>query len=423
MKMERNEKNCRIGRRLFVAQQTLEYFISILVTGSFLATMTKELGMSDSLTGILSSVVSLGCLFQLLSISIRPRRSKPIVVGLSIANQILFSLLYVIPLAGFGSQMKIALFVVAVVGAYFLHNLAHPKKISWLMSFVEDKHRGIFTANKEIISLLTGIAFSFGMGAVSDYFIDAGNIKAAFTVSAVVMVLLTISHTLSIVFAADVPMSQDERKSLKYSFKEVLGNKNVLSVAGLFALYYISTYCCTPFLGTYYISELGFNLKTVTALSIVGSISRVLVSRYWGKYADRNSFSKMIEKCFLFLLLDRMCLLFAVPANGIVMIGLYTICQGIAQGGINSAMINLVFDYAKPEQRSDSLAICLSVAGTVGFVATLLVSPLVSWIQANGNRVLGLPMYAQQFLSIISVVLVLALIVYNRTVVMKNKRV
>ena len=216
---------------------------------------------------------------------------------------------------------------------------------------------------------------------------------------------------------------QEERKSLKSGFKEVLGNKNVLSVAGLFALYYISAYCCTPFLGTYYISELGFNLKTVTALSIAGSISRILVSRYWGKYADRNSFSKMIEKCFLFLVLDRLCLLFAVPSTGIVMVGLYTICQGIAQGGINSAMINLVFDYAKPEQRSDSLAICLSVAGTVGFVATLLVSPLVSWIQANGNRVFGLPMYAQQFLSIISLVLVLALLVYNRTVVMKNERV
>ena len=50
---------------MYIFEAALEYLISILVPGSFLATITKELGISDSLTGILSSVISLGCLFQL----------------------------------------------------------------------------------------------------------------------------------------------------------------------------------------------------------------------------------------------------------------------------------------------------------------------------------------------------------------------
>ena len=61
-------KNSRI---LYIIEAAIEYFISIMVAGSFLATLTKELGISDSLTGILSSVISLGCLFQLFSIFLR----------------------------------------------------------------------------------------------------------------------------------------------------------------------------------------------------------------------------------------------------------------------------------------------------------------------------------------------------------------
>ena len=51
------------GRFMYILEAALEYFIALLVAGSFLATLTKELGFSDSLTGILSSVISLGCLF------------------------------------------------------------------------------------------------------------------------------------------------------------------------------------------------------------------------------------------------------------------------------------------------------------------------------------------------------------------------
>lgn len=45
----------RRSRLMYIFEAALEYLISILVTGSFLATITKELGISDSLTGILSS--------------------------------------------------------------------------------------------------------------------------------------------------------------------------------------------------------------------------------------------------------------------------------------------------------------------------------------------------------------------------------
>ena len=66
----------------------------------------KELGFSDNLVGVLSSMISLGCLFQLLSLTVRRTRVKGFVIALSITNQILFMFLYVIPLVNLDKQVK-----------------------------------------------------------------------------------------------------------------------------------------------------------------------------------------------------------------------------------------------------------------------------------------------------------------------------
>ena len=106
------------SRAMYIIEAALEYFISILVAGSFLATLTKELGFSDSLTGILSSVISLGCLFQLLSMFYRKTRVKRLVVFFSIMNQLMFMLLYVIPLTSVSQSVKTVAFVGLIILAY-----------------------------------------------------------------------------------------------------------------------------------------------------------------------------------------------------------------------------------------------------------------------------------------------------------------
>ena len=52
------EKSLKRSRLMYIIEAALEYFFTMMVAGSFLATLTKELGLTDSLTGVLSSVVS-----------------------------------------------------------------------------------------------------------------------------------------------------------------------------------------------------------------------------------------------------------------------------------------------------------------------------------------------------------------------------
>lgn len=407
-------KSIKRGQLMYIFEAALEYLISILVAGSYLATLTKELGFSDSLTGILSSIISLGCLFQMFSVFLHHRKVKGFVIFMSITNQLLFLMLYVIPIFNFSGKVKTVLFVASIFGAYFIYNVAHPKKINWMMSLVDDRYRGIFTANKEIVSLISGMAFTYIMGALVDYFSEKGNIRGAFTLSAIVIFVLMVLHSLTMVLTPEPDVPTMPKKNIFQSIREVIGNKNIIYVTVIFVLYYVSTYIATPFYGTYLIGELAFSLKFVSILSMASSIVRITVSRLWGSYADKTSFINMIQKCLLVLGFGYLFAALAVPANGKVMFTLYYIFHGAALGGINSALINLIYDYVSIEKRADSLAVCQAASGLSGFLATLVASALVSYIQNNGNTLFGINVYAQQVVSAISIVIIVIVLFYIR---------
>ncbi len=419
---EITEKALKRSQIMYIIQAALEYFISIMVTGSFLATITKELGFSDSLTGILSSLVSLGCLFQLFSLSIRKTKVKRFVIIFSIINQLIFMLLYVTPLLNIAKPIKIAVFIFFVLSAYLIYYMANPKKVNWLMSLIEDRHRGRFTANKEIISLATGIAFSFGMGALIDHFSEIGQIRIAFILSAIVIFALMVFHSIVLIFTVEKEAPPAPQKKIGQTLKELIKNKKLLHVTVILLLYYISTYISTPFYGTYIITELGLSLTFVSIITMCGSLSRISVSKFWGRYADKNSFASMIEKCFIILALSQICVIFASPKLGKIMFVLYYVFHGIAQGGINSALTNLIFDYVPAEKRADSLAITQALAGLTGFLTTLLISPLITSMQNNGNQIFGFSIYAQQFITIIALIFTVLTILYTRYFLLTKKR-
>lgn len=410
-----------LSQNMYIVQSGFEYLVTILVTGSFLATITKHLGISDSLTGIIASFVSLGSTFQLLSLLLRKRRYKPLVVTLTVVNQLLFMLLYIVPLISGSKTLKTGLFVFLIFSAYTIFYLIAPKKTNILMSAVPDEQRGIFTADKEIVSLLAGMIFSFSMGAVFDHFVALGKLRTAFILAACVMCVLSAIQITSLVLVKeDVATAKSEKKA--FSLQTLFRDKNILCIMVLFSFYYIITHSASPFFSTYLLGELGLNLKFVSLLSILSSISRVLVSRFWGRYADRNSFASMFEKCLILMGVAFLFAAFATPQNGKIFFALYYIFHGAAMAGTNSSLINLVYDYSKVENRSQSLAICQAIPGLVGFIATIAFGALVSSVQENGNRFLGMPIYAQQVASVITVLIIIATIIFVHTVIKKMKK-
>jgi len=415
-----SNKALKRSQIMYIFQATFEYLISLLVGGTFLATITKDLGISDSLTGVLSSIISLGCLFQLTSFFIKRRKLKSIILIFSVINQLLFALLYIIPHFAFSKTTKTIIFVITIILAYLIYNIIHPKKIGWMMSVVDYHKRGDFTAKKEMTSLIFGMVFSYSMGSAVDYFKAKGEIRIAFTICAVVISALMILHTVSMLLTVEKEFESSSKINIFKTLKNVFTQKKVLSVTIVTLFFNVAFYSISPFLGTYMINDLGFSLQFTSFLAILSSISRCVVSIPWGKYADRNSFSKMIEKCFIVLAISYFFIVLSNPKNGMIMLALYYVVNGIALGGVNSALFNLIFDYAPKDSREDSLAVCQSLSGIAGFLTTLILSFVISFVQGNGNKIFGITVYAQPVLAIVSTLLSVCAVFYVRKVLIKK---
>jgi MFS family permease len=420
------EKLYKRGRLMYIIEAGVEYLISILVADMYLARLTKALGIGDNITGILSSIISLGCLFQLVATLLRKGRSKPLVIGLSILNQLLFMFLYIIPLTDWDRGVRQGIFIATIVLAYFFYNVAHPKKINWFMSLVDDGKRGRFTAKKEVISLILGVAFNFAMGTLIEKFEANGNLRGVFIVCGVAIFGFMILHTLTMLLTVEKEQPKKEETlevPQKSGMFESLKDKNVLRVTLVFCLWQISNACASPFYGAYKENDLGFDaVFGVAILGAIYAVARSVFSFVWGKYADKYSFASMLQICFTIAGIAFLVNSFCRPENGRVVYPIYYTLNAIAMGGINSALINLCYDYVTPEKRTDALAVSLAISGVCGFLTTLAVSPIVSAVQANSNIVFGMNIYAQQLLSVLAFVMTMLTMLYvTLSMVKKNK--
>jgi MFS family permease len=101
---------------------------------------------------------------------------------------------------------------------------------------------------------------------------------------------------------------------------------------------------------------------------------------------------------------------------------IYRLLNSVAMAGINSGCINLVYDYVAPDRRVSALALQNTVAGTAGFLTTLIAGMFVDFVQESGNLIFGLPIYAQQALAVISLILCVLIVLYLRLVVARSQR-
>jgi len=401
----------RSSIRCTIIEAALEYFVSILVSGAYLARITGALGFSDSLTGVLSSFVSLGCLFQLGSVFLI-RNAKgtktPVLAGYT-ANQLLFVFVYLLPVLPIGQTERTVLFLVCFCSAFAISNLIIPTKTDWFLGLVDDRSRGIFTADKEIISLAGGMLFSFGMGRMIDVLEASGNKAGTFVALAVTLAVLMVLHKLSIFPVKERPKPQKEEKA---DLRALLAQPMFRRIVLVFILWNIAVYSATPFYGAYQIKELDFSMTFVSILSIAFSVVRASCSRAMGRLADKNGFGSMVRLCFGIAALSFFVNIFTVPANGKALYFLYFCLYAVAMAGINSSIANLIFDHVHGANRRSALAINSAVGGTTGFIATCAMSPVVAHIQQNGNSLWGVSLYPAQFASAVAFVITAALTVY-----------
>lgn len=442
------------NQRAYIIEAAVEYFISLLITDTFISNLLLESGVSAASTGIIIQLASFAFVSQLFSVFFRIKGSiKKWVTGMHVANQLMFGILYMVPGVDLPQGIKVTILVVMFFGGHIIANIVSPYKMSWLMSFVDDKSRGTFTANKEIVSLLGGMAFQLIMANRVDHYMKSGDFNTAFTLCAVTILVMALIHFGCLAYI------KDDRKDFEYSgekigftstLREFFKNSGFLKVLFAVILWHVVTGMSVSFFGSYKLKTLDFSIMDATILACVSSFTRVIVSRRFGRYADKNSWSKLLYLCFIIIS-------FAFLANSFVLRGevrinldflnslglntseaivfdlrkvmfiLYSIIHGIAYAGINGGLVNIMFDFVPHSSRSAALGISNSLGGIVSFVVAICGGSILSSIQKGDDKGMvflklfdqNIGFYGQQVLSFISFVLCIVLIVYMKTVILK----
>ncbi|MBO5010176.1 MAG: MFS transporter [Clostridia bacterium] len=419
------ENKRKIMRVAFVAEESLNYFISIFVTSTFLGYLLAALGFNDATQGIINNVATLSCGAQIFALFLSGRKAKRTVTFAMLFSQIAFIAVYLLPISNFSSGAKSLLFVIFLVAGNLVTNAVLPARMVWLMRSVDDEKRGRFTAVKEMISLAGGVIVSMLLGNIADTYRDSlGNPTAEYyTICLVALIIMTVMHTVSLAVCHEDEV-ESEKISVKDSAKSLLKNKSIAKIMVIDILWQISLGLSTPFYPSYLRQELSMSFTVITIITTLGLISRLILSPLMGKIADKKSFTYSIMLCLVMQGIAFVGVIFTAPGWTKWFYVIYSCFYGFAMAGMNSGSLNLVYDFVSPEDRTVAIGVKAAVGGFAGFGSALVSGYMLEQIQQSGGvTIFGVNLYAQQVLSFASLIVVILAYVYINQVVRKMKSV
>ncbi len=412
------------SRTAYTLYCAFEYFITLLISDAFLAKLLKAIGVSDSVTGIISSIISFAFLFQLLSFfaASRIKNAKAVIIAANIGSQLLFAAIYLIPFADAGVKLKTFFAISCLVTGYAFSNFVAGMLFKWANSYVDKSKRGIFSAYKEVISLIGGMIFSLVMGVIVDSFDSSGNKSAGFLFLAITVLVLTSFNFICLMLIGGKNSGNTQKSNPPFSkiIANTLKNRNFRRIVVLTILQYTALYTTIGFMGVYKIGILGFSVAAVQIINIVANICRAVVSAPFGRFSDRHSYAVGMKVAMGLLAAAFFINIFSAPQTKWFVI-IFSVLHCVSLAGSNQNSFNIVYDYVENDCIVQALAVKNCIGGVCGFLASLIASRLLAVIGEEGISVFGLTVYGQQILSAISAAVALSAVFYTKYKIENNR--
>lgn len=392
----------------------LEYFISLLVTDVFLFKLLTHVGLSDSSIGVISSLMTVACLFQLTSLWLvrRIRSVKRWCVSCCVASQTIFVALYLLPALPGGLGPKTVLAYVGILLGYLLSNAVTAILFQWANGFVDPRCRATYSAGKEMMSLLGGMVFTFVLGMVMDRCEAADRLEDAFTV---ILILGLVINLMSLLFLLRIDSRWPGRREAPPPMRQVLSalarNRGLRQIIVLSTLWNCAQYITIGFLGSYKSRELMLSVGAVQVINILANLCRFLLSRPLGRLADRTSYAACMELALAVAAVGFLAASLTTAATWPLIV-VFTVLVAVSQAGIGQNLMNIVYDYVPDAYFVQASSLRNCIGGLCGFGASLVGSCILQAVQRGGNRVLGVEIYGQQVLAALSCLMTVAAACY-----------
>lgn len=422
--MDFNSTEYKRSRAAYMIQCTFEYFVTLLVTDAFLAKLLTHIGISDYLTGIISSFISMAFVIQLASIFLVRLKvsTKKLVITFDTLSIVFFMFLYLIPFIPLNVTQKTLLVIISVLIAYAGKYLIYSLCFKWANAYVEPTKRARYSANKEIISLITGMIFTAVTGYVIDKYESIGNIEGGFLFIASSILILNICNfiCLSMIKKEDESEHIADREPFFVILKNTVGNKNFRNIIILSTLFEVARYFSLGFIGVFKTNDLMMSVFFIQIVNIIANGCRVFVSKPIAKYTDKTSYAKGYRLGICLAAIAFMMLIFTTNKTWWLII-LYTIFYNCSVAGTNQNSFNIAYNYVDSKYITQALAINKSIGGICGFLASIIGGNILGAIQKNGNMVFGFHIYGQQVLGGISLAILVGTVIFMNKVIVKQE--
>ena len=419
-----NSKEYKISQRAYTLECMFEYFISLLVADAFIAKLLKYFGASDALCGVISSFISLSFLFQIFSVLVmgRIRSTKKTAIIFHTAAQFLFSCLYLIPFLPVDNGARRIIFIIGILAAYFGNYFVTNLIYKWGNSFVDPHRRARFSSTKEMVSLFSGMIVSLALGYAIDKLDESGDLTHGFLLSSVCMFVFCAADFICLMCIKNDNREKKPEKPPKLSeiMKNTLGNKDYVNTVILKCLWWGAIYVTIGFLGTYKQDELYYTLAQIQIINIAGCAGRFVLTILFGKFSDKHGFVKGIQLALIVAAAGFVVNIFTAPGTRWLII-VFVLLYNISQAGTFQNMINISYAFVDVKYFVQAAALKDCIAGLFGFICALLSGRLLAAIQENGNTLFGIPVYAQQVQSAISLIFVIAALIFAQVTLSHKK--
>ena len=409
-RIKTTEKDLERNRLLVILEGASARTIFNLTSGAFLVGLLKYMGAGDAFCGYVISIPVFAAIIQVLSPMILESlkyRKTMIIIGAMI-HRILLSMLIFVPFLPLPSGIK--LFIAAIV--LFISNLAisfvNPAISNMYVSFVPQNIRGRYFGTRESYILIAATLITLVLGKILDVFNDMGNEGTGYIIVYCFIFLLTIINFSFFALMKEVPLLHTtERIKLSEIFTLPLKNKKFIRYFIMLIIWNFAVQIASAYFGVYLKSDLSMSYTIITSLSFINAVIYILSARIWGRFADRNGWSKTTMITIGILSICHFTWFFASEGSPAVLFILILshITSGMAWSGINVALFNLQFDFTPDEKRTVYIGFSAAISGLIGYISAIFGAQLVGLFGEKPVMILGASYDIKQVLFLASAIL------------------
>ncbi len=419
MKRNRHESRLRDTFRISTQEGVFsQIFTSLAGAGSvFITKLAVMLGATPVHFGILSAIGQFSQALQPLGTAVTRKRTlrKPVIITLAAVSRAMAPLLGIIPLLlPYGRALPMVLVVYLVYSSVLA--ICANMWTGWISDMVPKGIRGRFFAQRNQILMLAGVLTSFLFGALIDLYSEdrgwlAGRIAGLLHVpsdpSELPWAFMAVFAMAGVIGVAGlfVLRKQPERpkKPETEPFLSILrrpfsdGNFRRLSLFGIWWM--LAVGIGAPFWQPFMIQKLHMDVVQILLYGAVSTVGAQLAIRPWGRFIDLHGNKPAMRLALILATLNPLLWLFLTATN-YWFIYVEAFLSGVMWSCAGIVISNIVLSVAPADYRQIYSGV-FNALSSVAMVVTMLLS---GFLMPSGMKLLGLDLYPEQVLFLITAV-------------------